>query len=266
MTCNTQCATCFGPQNSQCTACSDGFVLSGNDCTQGCPVGKYLDNGKCITCDSSCGDCSQLPTRCIACPKGTYLKDTQCVAASGCPDGTYANPDTNTCAACNDVCKTCSTGAATDCVNCKDSLFRFGNQCMQNCPNGTYKQDKTCTTCHDNCSSCDSDSFCTGCNEGFVLQETSTSKDCVANCADGYYNDNNVCTKCTAGCSQCSSTSDNGCSTCADGYLKTSTGGCQPGCAPGKYLEKGACLTCSEGCSVCVSASTCSSCDTGLLL
>ena len=40
-TCNSFCATCFGPLDSDCLSCTTGYYLQGNVCLQSCEAG-YL--------------------------------------------------------------------------------------------------------------------------------------------------------------------------------------------------------------------------------
>ena len=52
LACPPNCATC---SSTGCSACSDDYFLSGNQCTQSCPDGMYgnTENGQCTGKDDS---------------------------------------------------------------------------------------------------------------------------------------------------------------------------------------------------------------------
>lgn len=52
--------------------------------------------------------------------KENYLYNGECV--SDCPDYYYDFKDNNTCMACNDTCKSCTTSSPDNCTACVDGL------------------------------------------------------------------------------------------------------------------------------------------------
>jgi hypothetical protein len=66
-----------------------------------------------------------------------------------CPNGTYVTFTGVTCAACAQVCFTCSS-TSTTCLTCKSS-YHYGSTCLTVCPSGFYGDAATLTCL--NCSS-----------------------------------------------------------------------------------------------------------------
>jgi hypothetical protein len=48
--CDTKCSKCYGPNDNECYTCKGTFVLEGNTCVNGCPAGKFSNNGVCEPC------------------------------------------------------------------------------------------------------------------------------------------------------------------------------------------------------------------------
>ncbi|KAF9453697.1 hypothetical protein P691DRAFT_855337 [Macrolepiota fuliginosa MF-IS2] len=86
-TCHGDCASCSGPQFSQCTSCPPTRpVLSNGRCLSTCAKGEYFDksSGKCRSCDGSCATCSSSgAANCLSCPDGEVLRQGKCVQSDG---------------------------------------------------------------------------------------------------------------------------------------------------------------------------------------
>lgn len=74
--CHSSCGKCIGPQEDQCTTCSDvSFTLTKRgDCgicsrISPCPVGLYKDKDECKPCSSYCSECSSESV-CKTCIEG----------------------------------------------------------------------------------------------------------------------------------------------------------------------------------------------------
>ncbi|MDP6585158.1 MAG: hypothetical protein QF535_10910, partial [Anaerolineales bacterium] len=133
---------------------------------------------------------------------------------------------------------------------------------MSTCPtakwgNTTTADNYICSDCATGCSICsDPGDICSQCVTGYFLDDNA----CVDTCDDGFFGDatdseNPVCTACSTGCKTCSTTADDKCLTCIDGYYFA------PDPSPG--LSTGKCKQCdaSVGCGTCeTTATTCLSC------
>jgi peptidoglycan-N-acetylglucosamine deacetylase len=100
--CDATCATCNGPNVTQCTTCAPGKFLSGGRCTtcSSCKPDEFAATACAPAADTIC-------TRCSTCRPGQFLAnactrtvDTTCTT---CPAGTFsAVADAPTCSACPD--------------------------------------------------------------------------------------------------------------------------------------------------------------------
>ena len=132
--CDTLCATCGGPFDTECQSCSGDRYLQGGRCVTQCAPGTYAvtSTHQCSTtcpahfypnnllgvcssesraktppplywvinlwlagCDSTCGTCQITAANCISCSEGRYLRGSSCLVS--CPALTYPNEDTNEC-------------------------------------------------------------------------------------------------------------------------------------------------------------------------
>lgn len=102
-TCIFPCSTCSSI--SSCLFCQTNYSLieSNNTCTTICPLGyapaTVNDSSICTSCIYPCSTCSINITTCISCAGNSslYLQGNQCVDASSCIVGTYANTSSNVC-------------------------------------------------------------------------------------------------------------------------------------------------------------------------
>ena len=218
-----------------CTACEDGYFVAqtGVTCTP-------CEDDNCATCAATGkNQCSKCKATNTAGAK-LYLKTESssptgtCVEASGCGLTAFPKDDPtneNKCASCSSAsdggienCAECSllpsasrAGAILiTCTKCsKNNLSPLKNECMQNCPAGTYADsNKVCTPCHASCSSCSdaASTSCTACYPGHVLNKTDSLNTgaCIPECT-GRYAENceaGMCTAVLGGskyCSRCKS-------------------------------------------------------------
>ena len=136
-----------------------------------CPANSYASNGQCVAnfscnADSSCSKC------------GSGLNYIYAPTASG-----------GECAPCPDIpnCIQCDTVVNTKCKICANEYY--------------VEAAGTCAACHSNCTSCESNTICTGCKPGWTLKKGQTEgrcNPCVSPCAT-CKGKPNYCTSCVAG-------------------------------------------------------------------
>ena len=160
-----------------------------------------------------------------------------------------------------------------------------------------------CKSCSDTLGSSDGQKVaCLTCKANFGL-DNSSPRDCAA-CSQYKYSDEGAteCLPCATYCATCSSMAMTGCTSCKDGYFKTTEGSlagecrdqcptgykdvasktCKPctdptclacdetgkckTCNKGYFIEVGTCYPCLKDCLACFSETTCNECGSGLLL
>ena len=144
-----------------CSQCSEGLIISGNDCvpntTYGqshgfCPLGTIKVNSQCVACsESNCASCDQ--SQCYECFDGYYANSSQCVQCTApcekcvdsqtclrCADGHFlpviskATEGTKKtygkhCKGCHSSCLTCEDKART-CLSCPNTHRLNGTKCV----------------------------------------------------------------------------------------------------------------------------------------
>ncbi|EFO63556.1 VSP [Giardia lamblia P15] len=247
--CHSDCETCSGANQNQCTSCRDGkYLKDGNSCVDkvGCTANTYyIDelNVRCIACSTieSCTQCKLGTTgkpECTACdgqkiPR-TILDGTSiCVTkgydqCQGTDKEMFMKEDQSACLLCGDAttgsdakdkgvanCKTCtkaSAGAAPVCETCKEGYIKKGDGAGA-----------TCASCHENCATCSAETNeakCTKCKDGFFLAGAGEGK-CIS-CENG--NDSGYSG--IAGCLSCKAPTTPGpasCERCKIGYMLQGT-------------------------------------------
>lgn len=258
--CHEACSVCTGPNDYECSKCADGYFLA-----KGVDIAPGKEGDKCAKCENGCKTCTSA-TECKECLDGFYFTNENC---EHCPLG----------------CKNCSAGVqkCTECfdgyyvretdgnlVNCSrcpagcDSCSRdeAGKLICSSCFDGYYFKDKRCIKCNSPCSTCTSDTDCTSCIEGHLLEGKSCSSLCSSTCSS-CLNSADSCTSCNDGfilngtiCLQC----PDDCKTCeieGDASLCTS-------CFEGYYLNNGKCNQCYYECATCYDKSRyCYTCKEG---
>ena len=314
--CAENCLTCTDGTDTNCKSCTaDTHFLGAADKGQ----------GKCISCGDAtgsgdwkgitgCAKCTKPKTAgaatCTECQTDKYLKTetsgTSCVASNECTGGFFPMTDTadsnkKKCLACStadkggiDGCSACellpsTTRASTVLISCsacsKNNLSPLKNECMQNCPAGTYANSNICKPCHTSCAGCKDDNTaasCTACYPGSVLSygSDSTRGTCIRECTgalmahckadgctldvggsrycdaceDGYAPIDGVCTAVTAGARDASGCTAKGgkCTACTGNNYALLSGGCYntkalPGMAVCTVANGGQCSQCANG-------------------
>ena len=237
------CKTCFGPTNTECYSCYDGYFLLDNNCSNKCSVGyAFSFNNKCLeSCpiytfqnensdNKTCDNCKD---------DGKYLKNGICV--NSIEDGYYvANKRYNYLDKCYDSCLNCSRSGNSlnhNCDICKTNYYKLEDntkmcfkydeivegykfetdifkKCYETC--GTCSDingndiDNKCLTCKTNY---EKDSYISTncvlkCDKNWFKNLTSHLKECTDSCPSSYpyfVSINNECTKSCNSCSKCSS-------------------------------------------------------------
>lgn len=116
-------------------------------------------------------------------------------------------------------CQTC-TSDPTECTACFATNYYYNST------------EKLCKPCVKNCKTCSGTTFCSTCNDGFVLDSTTkTCKACLVGCRScslgniyascstcfpvGFVGYSSKCITCTENCQTCNV---NNCTACLDGY------------------------------------------------
>ncbi|CAD5124520.1 DgyrCDS12799 [Dimorphilus gyrociliatus] len=278
----TYCKPCpFGTDNRK-----NGSV-SITECSTACPGGQQLGaGGKCVDCSYGFYSRDKIDNRCLSCPEGKTTAKTGAQASSDCcrikckagqkrigdgckneqdqcvdcPQGTYRSfsltQDVN-CTACDPGFNT-TKPAATDISFCNASCpagkYLKGSDC-ENCPKGTYKDDKEfLSPFMTECYSC---SEKTNFLRGQTLFEGSTSiDDCrETDCHSGqeWDGDTGKCVDCDYDKYQTSNEVLNNTVCISCGALRgtkrkgsNSTDECVSYCRSGEYLKDNKTTTCSK--------------------
>lgn len=93
-------------------------------------------------------------------------------------------------------------------------------QCVNECPDGYYRDGNQCVLCNANCESCGKENgryVCYSCRQDFRL----LNQQCVLQCSESYLDKGDGhCLECAAGCATCDGTVDY-CTSCREGlFLK----------------------------------------------
>ena len=119
------------------------------------------------------------PSRCLQCPFGTISQGNgnentcQCNLSGGF---FIDSLDAGKCKICDSSCQTCD-GTSSTCTSCQLDRVLMENKCLENCPNGFFKNENMnaninseCEKCGEYCTSCSSSSQCLKCtNNTFEL-------------------------------------------------------------------------------------------------
>ena len=120
-TCNSICATCYGPYSNTCYSCKFPFFLSTTSCLSSCPLGRFPNNltNTCDNCTTHCDACDNA-TVCKSCAIGYYyVSDTQ-TCSNNADDGQFITPS-GTIGGCAYGCQTCMT--SPQCIQCMPNFY-----------------------------------------------------------------------------------------------------------------------------------------------
>ncbi|CDW88931.1 neurohypophysial n-terminal domain containing protein [Stylonychia lemnae] len=101
--CDPLCKNCIGPLNTQCSECYPPFKLLQEEMAcqiiETCPNGYFMDpdNGLCFKCQQFCDICTNSPTNCSICKKGTFHEYLGTGCVDTCPIDMYGNYQTQLC-------------------------------------------------------------------------------------------------------------------------------------------------------------------------
>lgn len=269
--CHKSCLTCNGKESTQCTSCPEGSFDSGNgQCIdsrhlRSCYSGQYYDGSvsECAPCPSSCKNCSNNRT-CTSCQLGLYLTPHG-ICVVKCPSNTTSDNVRFVCIDCHHSCKSCAGPMKDQCLSCFEGSVVSEDECVQECPLGSYNDSGTCFPCATNCASCTSRNMCVKCRNGYYL----LSANCVSDCPSGnvLHAATSSCLPCPLNCAICSASLT--CTTCKPGYVYYAPNrSCQHNCPDGYYTSPtGNCSQCSRPCSTCTgSALNCTTCSAGMVM
>jgi len=175
---------------------------------------------------------------------------------------------------CHPSCNGCFHGGADGCVDCVNSLFSWNNQCLNECPIGTYPKDQQCFPCSYPCEICRSENICLVCQQGFYKEEDNCMN--FGMCSEGRYSDNETmeCKECDESCLTCYGPTYKQCITCkhSDGYImpKATDSICYlVQCIDSTYVSikdsQVNCEECNDTCKSCNNDNTCIECKENLI-
>ena len=250
MRCDYRCMKCFGPINTNCTACINHYYLWTNAtvCSSLCPTGQYQLNisapypdneTKCGNCDVHCIACIGYNNNCTSCQpfsSANYAflftyQPLNATCMTTCPvststlttKGYYGSISTMVCYPCPNQCSNCNINLVMDtalypelqpivCGN--DYLCSAGIQCTS-CLQGYSLVAGQCVNQY----TCQLYSYYQKGNSSAAWSPSN----CV--CLPGYYFSSTInCSPCDFSCSTCSGPSATDCTSCPEGYsLQSST-------------------------------------------
>ena len=227
--CGTNCKACSN--GSSCDTCEDDHVPVGGgsgDCS-------FCDknNGRWLNTASTPHSCNNCGTQCKVCSNGNSCDTCQpqhvvnpstpkdCLL---CDTSTpkFINTDNSpaTCDSCDTGCQKCSS--LSTCTTCKPSHVPIsGTGKCQFCDVSNKKWIDTassphsCKSCPTGCIGCTSQTFCTGCESGYIEYNNLCYQcDFSQNKFLDFSGPTPVCRSCSSGCNGCSGQADN-CSGCS---------------------------------------------------
>ncbi|ELP90326.1 hypothetical protein EIN_189460, partial [Entamoeba invadens IP1] len=282
-----------GEVTPKCKACPNNFLsVDGNN------YYCEYDMAVCLSKHPNCKVCAV--DKCYQCKDDKYLKEDLFECFDACDDGYFKdtiNENNHTCGKCQPDCKTCTDG--TKCTSCPENalLLEDTGKCVTatECPSGYYKDTVTATRkkskTGSNCLTCESDTKCLSCIDGFYLADEGKcsacntvagcgkcksatectecttdnlqpDKTCKKDCPEAYFAKDKVCTACVDDCKTC--TEERKCAVCKeDALIVEDTKKCVKGNCPDMYFKDGAekmCKRCTGGCKVCSNATDCQEC------
>lgn len=138
--CYKLCTSCTSPwDNAKCTGCVDKAyfytdkkglkIINDGSCWDTCPAGTYPDDItlQCLDCNDYCLCDKSNATDCLGCVYTSYRFDNvreTCFAE--CPAKTIYVEELQTCAACSELCDSCSGTSKTECITCVSPFILAG--------------------------------------------------------------------------------------------------------------------------------------------
>ncbi|EGR34583.1 neurohypophysial n-terminal domain protein, partial [Ichthyophthirius multifiliis] len=225
--CENGCFECEKQDNSNfsCFSCIFGFFLYNQQCLDKCPDGFFANENslKCESCEFPCILCEKEKNRCNSCvqldEKGEELVlfKNKCIYKSSCPPFFFIDSINRQCLICEGNCIQCQD-KSTSCTQCKNGLFAYNLQCINECPLGFFNDlnQGKCSQCSEICVSCKNNPFeCFQCKNGFFFYQNK----CLKECPDSFFGKNLICEKCADNCLKCTGDKPNECTGCITGFF-----------------------------------------------
>jgi hypothetical protein len=232
--CTAGCKHCAEFQPEVCTDCIDNASLNGTSCS--CNQGFNLTDGQCKANS--------------ACDEGLKYLDGLCVES--CPPETTVEVQ-GVCTHCSQNCLTCAH-LPERCTSCSEEQWLNGNECVDECPFGTFANETSCQTCSQDCLACAYNAdLCTMCQPPLVLSEGKCRSVCprLVSVQIG-----SICYPCSSLCEACEGSVDN-CISCGQGAI-VFNGTCVTQCPEFYARVNDTCLRCDFPCTRCeADLSTC---------
>ena len=125
--CHFLCISCYGPLESNCYSCVEGY---------------FLEESTCKKCTLGCATCSaQFDNKCLTCLKTHVFfplqsPNGQCLPS--CPPNFYLDTE-RVCKACDSKCSDCTGATFLECSRCTGQLYLYEKQCLPSCPQKFYE-------------------------------------------------------------------------------------------------------------------------------
>ena len=239
----------FVQDNYTCILCQDLYpnkpykIYGVNQCFENKPENTFIFYEKLNIlkyCHQTCKTCSgEEENECLSCDIGYIFKEGKCLK-------------------CFETCNECKEQSFNikeqKCISCKypnQLLQEDKGNCLDNCLDGYYEDNKICRKCHSNCLTCnhsysEENYQCTSCKDNQLLEYD--TKKCINKCDISYYEKSKMCFKCNSNCKSCSRESENNnnyCISCNENstfrYLVNSTQfgfNCVKSCPNGTILKE----------------------------
>ncbi|CAG9326962.1 unnamed protein product [Blepharisma stoltei] len=152
------------------------------------------------------------------------------------------------------------SGSAAVTFTCALPKYSYQNNCVDNCPDGTYANGSECSSCATGCATCSGSSTnCLTCSQGYYFYQNT----CVDTCpSDITIVSGSNCISCQSPCKTCSDSITH-CNSCTSGYYLYKNA-CTKTCPTETTVIVGSsCVDCQSPCSTCsLSITNCTSCTT----
>jgi hypothetical protein len=258
---SNKCSSCDSNDLNKCLQCSSGYLLN-ELCNDVCPVGYRANEVQktCVPCTKYCDKCDE--NGCLVCTKGFYFSEADKRFCVECTESNLVVVN-NICETCKvQGCKRCEDANSSKCKLCDSSKVLVNGNCLDVCPQGTFKVDQTCQACDSTCKTCSNAQTCDTCDSSKILFNGKCLSDCPA---PFIKNSKGACVVCDqADCDKCDPSNTSVCNTCKLPTLLYK-GQCYKQCPNGTYPDSSECKQCPPGCNAC-NKNNCIGCTNGLKL
>ncbi|KAL4495390.1 hypothetical protein ABPG73_022435 [Tetrahymena malaccensis] len=249
--CQDSFPNCFQCDQNSCLKCSKNYQLHNNQCFICKNDEQTSNNNECQKClVENCSICLEQTDKCQECEKGYKLNQEKCEQIQ-CEQTEFINYQINICEQCISKFENCNQCNQNECQSCNQGYYlnRSTNQCVSNCPKGTFVDDNNqCEPCkQQNCLLCSSNQLCQECENGYELNQQKCE---IIKCEQNQFfnQQSNICEQCVNKFENCYECNQSECQSCNQGYyLNKSTNECEP-CK-------------QQNCSQCSSSQQCQKCE-----